>query len=303
MSPHAPLSLADSVVVLVDYQQRLLPLIDRADTVVAEAMRLADVARVLGVPVIGTEQNPAGLGPKLEALRRRCDVTLEKLHFDACADGLLEAVATSRSPGGSPARRDVVIAGCEAHVCLMQTTLALLRAGHRAWVVAPACGSRRASDHALGMQRLQQAGAVLVSVEMASFEWLAHCRHAHFREVLALLKAAPSPSLLASTTLPPEPAMAKPDPSTTSDFEHSLAAEGYGPPEVREIPAGTFNDRHAHPFAVKALMLEGELQLSCEGRTTTYRAGDVFTMAADCEHVEQFGPQTTRYLVGRRQAD
>jgi nicotinamidase-related amidase len=195
-SPHllaqalsGPLRLADSVLVLVDYQQRLMPMIDRAETVLAEALRLADIARVLGVPVIGTEQNPASLGPNLPAVRERCDHTLAKLHFDACGDGLLEAITASGSPGGKPAQRDVVIAGCEAHVCLMQTTLALLRAGHRAWVVAPACGSRRASDHALGMQRLQAAGATLASVEMVSFEWLQHCRHERFREVLALLKA------------------------------------------------------------------------------------------------------------------
>jgi quercetin dioxygenase-like cupin family protein len=87
----------------------------------------------------------------------------------------------------------------------------------------------------------------------------------------------------------------------TAAFEAELAAEGFGPPELREIAAGTYNAGHSHPFEVKALMLAGELQLSSEGRTATYRAGDVFTMAAGCEHVEQFGVQTTRYLVGRKQ--
>lgn len=191
MTRPMPLRLADSLLVLVDYQQRLLPAIHRAEEVVAEALRLADVARLLDVAVIGTEQNPAGLGPNAEAVRRRCHPTVAKMHFDACEDGLLDAVELHR-PGTAPAGPlDIVIAGCEAHVCLLQTTLGLLRAGHRAWVVAPACGSRRAGDHALAMQRLQQAGATLVSLEMVAFEWLHHCRHARFKDVLALLKAPP----------------------------------------------------------------------------------------------------------------
>lgn len=171
--------------VLVDYQARLLPAIRQGDQVLAEALRLADVARLLDVPVIGTEQNPAGLGPNVEALRQRCASTLAKMHFDACEDGLLEWLARQ---GGRP---DVVIAGCEAHVCLLQTALGLRRAGHALWVVAPACGSRRAADHALAMQRLRDAGAVIASAEMVFFEWLHDCRHARFREVLTLVKQAP----------------------------------------------------------------------------------------------------------------
>ena len=85
----------------------------------------------------------------------------------------------------------VVVAGCEAHVCLLQTALGLLRAGRRVWVVAPACGSRRSADHALAMQRLSQAGATLVSSEMVLFEWLADCRHPQFKPVLQLVKDVP----------------------------------------------------------------------------------------------------------------
>ena len=172
--------LERSVLVLVDYQQRLMPAIHDAAEVLAQALLLADVALALGVRVVGTEQNPQGLGPNVEALRQRCASTLSKMHFDGCADGLLESL------GG--AARDVVVAGCEAHVCLLQTALGLLRAGHSVWVVAPACGSRTARDHELAMQRLRQAGANIVSVEMVSFEWLRTCRHEQFKPVLALLK-------------------------------------------------------------------------------------------------------------------
>ncbi|MBA3624699.1 MAG: isochorismatase family protein [Methylibium sp.] len=176
---------ACSAVVLVDYQQRLLPAIHRGEQVIGEALLLADVALELGLVVIGTEQNPAGLGPNDERVSQRCASTLAKMHFDACEDGLLQALP--EGPDGAPI--DVVIAGCEAHVCLMQTALGLRRAGHAVWVVAPACGSRRPEDHALAMQRLAGAGAVIVSSEMVAFEWLHSCRHERFKPVLQRLKA------------------------------------------------------------------------------------------------------------------
>jgi len=183
---NALLDPARSAVVLVDYQQRLLPSIHRGQEAMAEAARLADCARALGIRVIGTEQNPQGLGPNLDAIRQLCDVCLTKSHFDACADGLVQALDDLPEP---PAQ--LVVAGCEAHVCLLQTALGLLRAGRRVWVVAAACGSRRSSDHALAMQRLRQAGATLVSSEMVLFEWLAHCRHPQFKPVLQLVKDMP----------------------------------------------------------------------------------------------------------------
>ena len=170
---------SNSVLVLVDYQQRLMPAIHRGEQVVAEATRLADAARALGLRVLGTEQNPAGLGPNVEAIRQRCECTLAKTHFDACEDGLLDALGDLG---------EAVIAGCEAHVCLLQTALGLLRSGRRVWVVGPACGSRSAADHELAMQRLQGAGAVIVSPEMVAFEWLHDCRHASFKPVLQMFK-------------------------------------------------------------------------------------------------------------------
>lgn len=171
--------------VLVDYQARLLPAIHDGAAVVANAVLLAQAAHVLGVPVIGTEQNPCGLGPNVEQVRNECAVTLAKMHFDACADGLLLALQEAR-----PDADQVVIAGCEAHVCMMQTALGLLRAGKRVWVVANASGSRRPNDQNAAMVRLTQAGATIVTHEMVLFEWLGNCTHPRFRDVLKLIKQA-----------------------------------------------------------------------------------------------------------------
>jgi len=174
--------------VLVDYQERLMPALHDAAAAVANAVRLAEVARLLGVPVVGTEQAPASLGPSVEPLRTACAITLAKLHFDACADGLVQMLRQTR-PGVS----EVVVAGCEAHVCLMQTALGLLRAGLRVWVVADACASRRSGNHAAAMARLTQAGATVVTLEMVMFEWLANSCHPKFRDVLKQITRRYSP--------------------------------------------------------------------------------------------------------------
>jgi nicotinamidase-related amidase len=172
-----------SALVLVDYQAKLLPAINDGANVTANALLLARVARLLDIPVIGTEENPAGLGPNVADIRAACDVTIGKTRFDACADGLVEALMRAQPDGA-----EVVIAGCEAHVCMLQTALGLLRAGQRVRVVANASGSRRPADHAAAMDRLAQAGATIVTHEMVVFEWLGDCEHPHFRDVLALVK-------------------------------------------------------------------------------------------------------------------
>jgi nicotinamidase-related amidase len=174
-----------SVLVLVDYQTRLLPAIHGGSDVAAIGHLLARAARLIGVPVLGTEQNPDKLGPNVECIKAGCDRTVAKMHFDACKDGLLAALAEAHAEYSQ-----VVIAGCEAHVCLMQTALGVLASGKRVWVVANASGSRRATDHVAAMDRLAQAGATIVTHEMVVFEWLGDCMHPRFREALELVKAA-----------------------------------------------------------------------------------------------------------------
>lgn len=178
------------VLVLVDYQSRLLPAINEGMRVIAEAVMLADAAHALGIRVVGTEQNARGLGPNAPEVRERCDMTLAKMHFDACEDGLAEALIEGRQSADRPG---VVIAGCEAHVCLLQTALGLLARGFKVWVVESACGSRRANDKRAGMQRLQQSGATLVTAEMVVFEWLGTCEHPSFKPVLELVKQHDKP--------------------------------------------------------------------------------------------------------------
>jgi nicotinamidase-related amidase len=175
------LSAEGSVVLLVDLQERLMPAIYDGEVVISRSVRLAQAARMLDVPVRATEQYPAGLGPTVAPLSPYPGAVLEKTMFSALDDPDFPALL----PIGSS---EVIIAGCEAHVCVLQTALGLLAEGHRVVVVADAIGSRDPADKALAIDRARQDGAEIVSTEMVLFEWLRDSRHPKFREVQRLLK-------------------------------------------------------------------------------------------------------------------
>lgn len=169
-----------SILVLVDLQKRLMPAISDGDSVLAESVRLTRIAKLLNVPVIATEQIPGKLGHNDDEVSALADQTVTKIHFDACGGGLVEAMPNDR--------KQVIIGGCETHVCMLQTALSLLAAGFGVWVVENATGSRHDNDRDAALERLQQAGATIVTVEMVAFEWMQHCEHPRFRDVQKLIK-------------------------------------------------------------------------------------------------------------------
>lgn len=90
-----------STLVLVDLQQRLMPSIFEGERVIKEAVRLANIARILEIPVIGTEQSPEGIGENVSAVKQLCQQTVVKQHFDGCEDGLIEAIHANRGTSSS----------------------------------------------------------------------------------------------------------------------------------------------------------------------------------------------------------
>lgn len=197
------LAAEDSQLVLVDYQQRLMPAIHEADVVLANAVRLARIAQLLQVPVWATEENPEGLGHTVEALQPLvAGRIVPKMAFDA-TEVLLPRLKPAAKPQGGNARslpkhlqkaasaamrESLVLAGCEAHVCLLQTALGLLDEEHEVWVVTDACSSRSERNRDAAFDRLAAAGAELVTTEMVAFEWLRDAGHPRFKEVLTLVK-------------------------------------------------------------------------------------------------------------------
>jgi nicotinamidase-related amidase len=171
---------AEGTVLLVDLQQRLMPAIHDNEVVVARAVRLAEAARLLDVPIFATEQYPAGLGPTVPALAAYPQKVMAKTAFSPVGDPDFSSLL----PAGAG---EVVVAGCEAHVCVLQTVLGLVGAGRRVVVAADAVGSRDPADRAAAIDRARQHGAEIVTSEMVLFEWLRDARHPRFREVQKLL--------------------------------------------------------------------------------------------------------------------
>lgn len=196
-----------SQLVLIDYQARLMPAIFEAEAVAQNAVRLGKFAQLAQVPVWGTEQNPSKLGETLPDIRALFQRTLAKMHFSAVEEGLGEWLRPEEpvqaAPRGNarslpkhlqkptPAaeeRGTIVIAGCEAHVCLLQTALDLLEDEFEVWVVTDACGSRTERNRDAAFDRLAGAGAELVTTEMVGFEWLRTAEHPAFHELQALIR-------------------------------------------------------------------------------------------------------------------
>ena len=196
-----------SQLVLVDFQVRLMPVLFDNHAVIANAVRLAQMALALQVPAFVTEQNPSKLGatvPELQtALTPLAARVLSKMQFSAVEEGLGEWLrpptkpvqGNARSlpkhlqkPVGGAQRDTIVLAGCEAHVCLLQTALDLLEDEFDVWVVTDACSSRTERNRDAAFDRLAGAGAELVTTEMVAFEWLRSAEHPAFKEVQGFIK-------------------------------------------------------------------------------------------------------------------
>lgn len=171
----------NSSLLIIDLQQRLMPAIDRADIVVGNAKRLIDAAAILSVETVFTEQNAEGLGGTVPGLFPDAKPTiLHKKHFDTTKEGEILSLI--------PADRGLVVAGCEAHVCVLQTVLGLRAAARRVFIVSDAVGARSDHNKMAALDRMQAHGAEVVTTEMVLFEWLQTSDHMHFKDVLHLVR-------------------------------------------------------------------------------------------------------------------
>ena len=181
--PHATqMSAGDTGLLVIDVQEKLVPLITDAAALVRNVAFLVDAARTLDVPVQCTEQYPRGLGPTVAELARRLPERPDKVAFSSCA---VPAVVESFRRAARP---KVVLAGIETHVCVLHTALDLLALDFRVYVAVDAVGSRYRIDHDTALRRLEQAGAVLTTAETCVFEWLGGAGHARFKAVSQLVQ-------------------------------------------------------------------------------------------------------------------
>ncbi|NJM32958.1 MAG: isochorismatase family protein [Limnobacter sp.] len=195
------LNKEDCQLLLVDYQQKLMPVILEGKAILENASILARLASKLRVPVFGTEQLPDKLGPLDPQLAGFCKSVLVKSHFSACPEGLVDLLSARPQAGNArslprhlkkqeeTARKNtVVIGGIESHVCVLQTALDLMDQEFDVWVVTDACSSRTEKNRDAAFDRLAANGAELVTTEMVVFEWLESAEHENFKFALELIK-------------------------------------------------------------------------------------------------------------------
>ncbi|MFC5474975.1 isochorismatase family protein [Paraherbaspirillum soli] len=170
-----------ATLVVIDLQEKLMPVIADAAGILKRTELLMHAARLLDIPVVGTVQQPLRLGDIVPSIGPLLHKSIEKTAFDACAvPEFLDSLASERD--------DLVIVGCEAHVCVLQTALGLLHRKRKVKLVVDAIGSRHADNKLAAINRATAAGAEIVTSEMVMFEWIGNSEHPRFREVLKLIK-------------------------------------------------------------------------------------------------------------------
>ncbi len=184
-----------SVVVVVDLQGKLMEMIHRPALVIAATERLLKLADIHGVPVVLTEQYPLGLGPtcpevldvfeSLAVEKRR----VVKTSFGCWGDEGFRRALDEVRPGVPLAERQVIAGGIEAHVCVMQTVIELLRSGQQVHVCWECVSSRGEEYRRHALERMAQAGACITNHESVAFEWERDKNHAGFRKLNQILRA------------------------------------------------------------------------------------------------------------------
>ena len=178
------LSVNDSLVLIIDIQEKLVQALNKA-IIVEKAAKMASAAKILNIPIIVTEQYPKGLGATVQELKDvLSDDTqyLEKTSFNALLENdIAEKIKNSD-------KKQIVIFGIETHICVYQTAAALLEKGYDVYVIKDACASRNKYEFKQGIEIMQACGAKISCVEIALFEWLKCAKHPNFKEIQALIK-------------------------------------------------------------------------------------------------------------------
>ena len=179
------MSAADTAIVVIDVQEKLIPLIRDNRRIVWNIRRLLDGAKILGLPALATEQYPEKLGPTVDELAQRLGDVPSKLAFSCvgCA-GFVEQFHRAGV-------NKLLLVGIEAHVCVQQTCLDLLADGNVVYVATDAIGSRYEIDYQTALRRMESAGATLSTTESALFEWCQRSGTPEFKQISRLVRELP----------------------------------------------------------------------------------------------------------------
>ena len=185
--PRLKLHSSESILAVIDIQPVLTKTVEDADRVLRRTAFLAQIARLLEIPVLATEQNPSRMGATHELLTEwvQNPAPFPKMTFSAV--GSSEFLTALQASG----RRKVVLVGMETHICVCHTACDLLELGYEVAVCPDAVSSRTMERHKLGMERIRDAGAVPAHTESVAYEWLGSADHPLFKAALAIVKQYP----------------------------------------------------------------------------------------------------------------
>lgn len=185
--PRSPelMSCHDTALLVVDVQGKLITLVPGFRRIIWNIRRLIDGANIFGLPVVGTEQYPQGLGPTVPELANLLGDIPAKTAFSCGECGELFRHWESRGV------RKILLSGIEAHVCVGQTAHDLMAAGFRVYLAADAVGSRFEIDYTTSLRRLESAGATITTTETALFEWCERSGTPEFKQISALVREQP----------------------------------------------------------------------------------------------------------------
>jgi isochorismate hydrolase len=179
------LSASKSSLLLIDIQDRLLPAMSTPDQVIAKSQILLQAVETLGIPITISEQYPKGLGYTVAALQTNTATTFEKLSFSCWRDDALKSHFINLHESSRPL---VIVAGIEAHVCVMQTCIDLANAGFGVFAVADAISSRKPESAALAFERMRANDVQVVNTEMVVFELLGKAGTPEFKALSGLIR-------------------------------------------------------------------------------------------------------------------
>ena len=178
------LIIDNTALIIIDVQEKLFRVIDNREALLENLQKIISGARGLGIPLLVTEQNPAGLGVTLPELKTLlADIPpISKFSFSCCADErCMQQLADLK-------RTQFLLAGIETHICVYQTALDLLDQGYEVEVLTDCVGSRTVENKSLGLEKMKQAGAQITGIEMALFELLRVAKGDSFKELSRLVK-------------------------------------------------------------------------------------------------------------------
>lgn len=179
------LDASKASLLLVDIQERLLPAMSAPEQVVSKSQILLQAAKSLGLPVTISEQYPKGLGHTVAALQSNDAVTFEKLTFSCWRNEAMKNHFINLHEKGRPL---VIVAGIEAHVCVLQSCIDMANAGFGIFAVADAMSSRKTESATLAFERMRAAGVEVVNTEMVVFELLERAGTPEFKTLSGLIK-------------------------------------------------------------------------------------------------------------------